>query len=93
MAISIRPNGGIHPSLDGGSGGRTQRTDVQAWLDEGNLVIGDGERYVDMESGSSATPEQFLQVQEDIEADDAKPWLKDAEATGDGIERNAKSWH
>jgi len=47
-----------------------QRADVSAWLDDRDLAIGDVDLYVDTESGSSATREQFLQLQEDIENDE-----------------------
>lgn len=47
-----------------------QRADVGAWLDERGLAIGDVELFVDTESGSSATREEFLALQDAIEADE-----------------------
>jgi DNA invertase Pin-like site-specific DNA recombinase len=47
-----------------------QRADVGAWLDEHGLTIGDLDLYVDTESGSSATREKFLELQDAIEADE-----------------------
>ncbi len=44
-----------------------QRADVSAWLDDRDMAIGEVDLYVDTESGSSATREEFLQLQEDIE--------------------------
>jgi DNA invertase Pin-like site-specific DNA recombinase len=47
-----------------------QRADVAAWLEEREIAIGDVTLYVDTESGSSATREQFLELQEAIERDE-----------------------